>query len=265
MGFLSDVVDEVRRELAAHPRDRDALTAAAAAAPPTTDLAGALRERARADGIAVIAEVKRASPSAGEIAPDADPAARAASYDAAGAAAISVLTEPHHFGGSLDDLRAVRTATGRPVLRKDFLVEPDQVLEARAAGADAVLLIVSCLDDADLRTMLAATRDLGMEAVVEAHSDDDLERALATDARVIGVNARDLETLRVDPAAARTRLARIDADRLAVLESGVRTHEDVRAAADAGAVAVLVGETLMRAPDPGAALRELVRGTEALR
>jgi indole-3-glycerol phosphate synthase len=265
MGFLSDIVDEVRRELAAHPRDREALSAAAAAAPATTDLAAALRERARADGIAVIAEVKRASPSAGAIAPDADPATQAAVYDAAGAAAISVLTEPHHFGGSLDDLRAVRTTTARPVLRKDFLVEPDQVLEARAAGADAVLLIVSCLDDAAFRTMLEATRDLGMEAVVETHSDEDLERALATDAPVIGVNARDLETLLVDPVAARTRLARIGADRVAVLESGVRTHDDVRAAAAAGAAAVLVGETLMRAPDPGAALRELVHGAEALR
>lgn len=265
MGFLSDVVDEVRRELAAHPRDRDALTAAAAAAAPTTDLAGALRERARTDGIAVIAEVKRASPSAGAIAPDADPAAQATAYDTAGAAAISVLTEPRHFGGSLDDLRAVRTATARPVLRKDFLVDPDQILEARAAGADAVLLIVSCLDDDDLRAMLAAAHDWGMTALVETHADRDLERALATDACVIGVNARDLETLRVDPAAARARLARVDADRVAVLESGVRTRDDVRAAAAAGAVAVLVGETLMRAPDPGAALRELVRGTEALR
>jgi indole-3-glycerol phosphate synthase len=210
----------------------------------------------------LIAEVKRASPSAGDIAA-VDPTAQAVAYARAGAAAISVLTEPDHFGGTLEDLRAVRGAVERPLLRKDFLVHPDQVLEARGAGADTVLLIAACLDDDELTAMLAAARDLGMEPIVETHSDRDLERVLATDARIVGVNARDLETLVVDLPAALARLARIG-DRLAVCESGIRTRDDVRAAVAAGASAILVGEALMRAPDPEATVRELIHGKEPM-
>src|SRR4029450_3104143 len=135
---------------------------------------------------------KRASPSAGVIAGSIDPVSQAKAYDT-GAAAISVLTEPHHLGVSLDHLRAIRAAVKHPVLRKDFLVHPSQVVEARAAGADSVLLITASLDDQELATMLATSRGLGMEPLIETHSDDDLRRALATDAEVIGVNARDLE------------------------------------------------------------------------
>jgi len=262
MGFLTDHVADVRRRLAAEPLPHDELAAAAAQAPPVRPLDEALIRAAAVDTVAVIAEVKRASPSAGEIAPDADPVARAAAYAHGGAAAISVLTEPVHFGGSLDDLRAVRAAVDRPVLRKDFLVHPDQVLQARAAGADAVLVIVAAVDDDELARLLAAARSVGVEALVETHSDHDLDRALATDARVVGVNARDLETLDVDVAAARGRLARIGDGRIAVLESGIRTREDVLQAAAAGASAILIGETLMRADDPGATLRTLVGGKE---
>ena len=258
MGFLSDFVGQIRRELAERPPDHDALAASAASARPPDDFAAALRTAATIDGVAVIAEVKRASPSSGSIATDADPVAQAKAYEGGGAAAISVLTEPRHFGGSLDDLVAVRLAVGRPVLRKDFLVDPDQLLEARAAGADSALLIISCLSDDELAWMLAASRALGMEPLVETHSDADLDRALATDARVVGVNARDLESLEVDVPAALDRLGRIDASRITVLESGIRSRADVRAAVAAGASAILVGESLMRADDPRLAVGALI-------
>jgi indole-3-glycerol phosphate synthase len=258
MGFLSDLVGEIRRELAERPLDHEALTAAARAAPEARYLTSTLHGSAEEDGVALIAEVKRASPSAGQIAPDADPVTQAIAYDRADASVISVLTEPRHFGGSLEDLRAVRAAVVHPVLRKDFLVHPDQILESRAAGADTVLLIASCLPGDQLASMLAAARALGMEPLVETHSDEDLERALATDAEVVGVNARDLESLEVDVPAALARLTRIGGDRVAVLESGIRDRNDVVAAMRAGASAILVGESLMRADDPGAAVSALI-------
>jgi indole-3-glycerol phosphate synthase len=263
MGFLTEFTAQVRAELDANPLDREGLAIEAAAAPEPRNLAWVLRGSAAEDGVAVIAEVKRASPSAGPIAADADPVLQATAYDVGGAAAISVLTESRHFGGSLQDLRDVRAAVLHPVLRKDFLVDPAQVLEARAAGADSVLLITSCLDDAELHVMLGAARHLGMEPLLETHSDEDLERALATDAGIVGVNARDLETLRVDTDAALARLRRIPSDRVAVLESGVSTRSHVVAAVDAGASAILVGEALMRAHDPGAAVRHLITGEES--
>jgi indole-3-glycerol phosphate synthase len=258
MGFLAEFTAEVRRRLEESPLDEDVLRAEARAAPEPRNLAWTLRGYAAEEGVAVIAEVKRASPSAGPIAIDADPVLIATAYDVGGAAAISVLTEPTHFGGSLDDLRAVRQAVLHPVLRKDFLVHPTQVVEARAAGADSVLLITSCLDDDEVTTMLRAARELGMEPLVETHSDADLDRALATDAEIVGVNARDLGSLEVDLGAALSRLRRIPPDRVAVLESGVSTRAHVEAAVGAGASAILVGEALMRAPDPGAALRRLI-------
>ncbi len=264
MGFLTDFVTARRRALAERPLDHASLLDAAAAAPPARDLAWTLRGYAQTDGVAVIAEVKRASPSAGAIAADVDPVLQAIQYDTNGAAVISVLTEPTHFGGSMQDLRAVRAAVEHPVLRKDFLVDPDEILEARAAGADSVLLIASCLPGGTLAEMLGAARSLGMEPLVETHSDEDLDRALATDAEVVGVNARDLESLAIDVPAALARLARIDADRVWVLESGIRTRADVSAAVAVGASAILVGETLMRAGDPGAVLRELIHGREAV-
>jgi indole-3-glycerol phosphate synthase len=222
-----------------------------------------LQACAAADGVAVIAEVKRGSPSAGRIAPDADPVTQAKAYDAGGAAAISVLTEARHFDGSPDDLRAVRAAVERPVIRKDFLVDPDQLLEARALGADSVLLITSCLTHDELSMMIEVARGLEMEPLIETHSDHDLDRVLATDARIVGVNARDLESLDVDVAAALTRLRRIGPERVAVLESGIRDRSDVERAIDAGASAILVGESLMRAADPESAVRSLIGRKES--
>jgi indole-3-glycerol phosphate synthase len=253
MGFLSELVAEVRARLEREPLDAGRLLAVSLGLPPARDLAGALR---RAPIPAVIAEVKRASPSAGPIA-EADAAAQARAYEAGGAAAISVLTEPRHFAGSLADLRAVRLAVSVPVLRKDFLVHPDQVIEARAAGADAVLLIAAALSRAELAAMLQTAADLGLGALVEVHAEAELEAALEAGAEVIGVNARDLETLEVDPERALALLARIPPERIAVAESGIGSREQVERAVAAGARAVLVGEALMRARDPGALLREL--------
>jgi indole-3-glycerol phosphate synthase len=258
MGFLTDLVTELRLDLAAHPLDRDALRAGAEAQPASRDVHAAISSAAEAGSVALIAEVKRASPSAGSIAADADPVAQALAYADAGAAVVSVLTAVTHFGGSIDDLRAVRAAVDLPILRKDFLVDPDQVLEARAAGADTVLLIAGSVDDETLAALLAAARDLGMEPLVESHTDQDLDRVLATDARIVGVNARDLESLDVDVAAALDRIRRIPRDRIAVFESGIRSRDDVTRATDAGASAILVGETLMRAGDPAAAARALL-------
>src|SRR3954452_5620863 len=271
MGFLTDLVGELRLDLAAHPIDRSAAAAAACDQPEPRDAvaalapagahaaAGAARASAAADdGVALIAEVKRASPSAGAIAAHADPAGQARSYAAAGAAVFSVLTESMPFGGSLDDLRAVRDAVDVPLLRKDFLIHPDQVLAARAAGADTVLLIAASLDDGALAELLTAARDVGMEPLVESHTDEDLDRVLSTDARIVGVNARDLESLDVDVEAAVERVRRVPRDRIAVFESGIRTRDDVVRAVEAGASAILVGETLMRARDPLAAARALL-------
>jgi len=254
MGFLTDLVADVRRRLDEQPLDDGALLARASARPPARDFVEALRGRAPA----LIAEVKRASPSAGAIADGADPVTVAIAYEQGGAAAISVLTEPRHFHGSLADLDAVRVAVRLPLLRKDFLLHPSQVIEARAHGADAVLLITASLTDDELAAMLTIARDLGMSALVETHADDELDRAVASGAEVIGVNARNLETLEVDVAGARARVRRIPPDRVAVFESGVKTPSDLEAAVDAGASAILVGEALMRAADPRAAVRALI-------
>ncbi len=253
MGFLSEHVAEVRRGLERRPLDTSRLMALALGLPPARGLAAALRA---APPPAVIAEVKRASPSAGPIA-EVDAAERAREYERAGATAISVLTEPRHFGGSLADLRAAHLAVSVPVLRKDFLVHPDQVLESRVQGADAVLLIAAALPGRELPAMLQAARDLELDALVEVHTEAELEAALAAGAEVVGVNARDLETLEVDPEGALELLGRVPADRIAVAESGISSRAEVERAVAAGARAVLVGEALMRAADPAAALREL--------
>jgi len=253
VGFLSDLVERTRADLERRPLDDAALLARATAMPPVRDFVGALRD---ADPPGVIAEVKRASPSAGEIR-DADPAEQARAYRSAGAVAISVLTEPRHFGGSLVDLQSARRSVDVPVLRKDFVVHPSQVIESRAAGADAVLLIAAAVSEPELKALLAAAADLGLGALVEAHSDEDLEKALATDAEAIGVNARDLETFDVNAERGLALLRRVPSERVAVFESGISTREQLARAADAGARAVLIGEALMRADDPAAKLREL--------
>jgi len=253
MGTLTELVDGVRRRLEREPPDDGRLMALAMERPPTRGFERALRD---ADPPAVIAEFKRRSPSAGEIA-DVDLTERARAYETAGATAISVLTEPTRFGGAVADLQAARLACALPVLRKDFLLHPSQVIESRACGADAILLIAAALSDLELKALLAAAADLGLDALVETHSEADLDKALSTDAAVVGVNARDLETLEVDVDRAFALLPRIPDDRVAVLESGISSPEQVGRAVDAGARAVLVGEALMRAPDPGGLVREL--------
>jgi indole-3-glycerol phosphate synthase len=253
MGFLGDLVDDVRRRLEREPLDESALMARAQRLPPPRPFEQALREAAPP---AIIAEYKRSSPSAGEIA-EPDLATQARAYEAGGAAGMSVLTEPTRFDGALADVRAVRLATALPVLRKDFLVHPAQVIESRAASADAILLIAAVLTQLELKGMLAVAADLGLGALVETHSEDDLTKALATDASVIGVNARNLETLEVDVERALALLPLVPMDRVAVLESGVSTRHHVERAMGAGARVVLVGEALMRSPDPQTTIRSL--------
>ena len=228
-----------------------------ATAPPRRDFYAALRGK---PGLACIAEFKRRSPSKGWIKQDADSAAVASAYQTAGAAAISVLTDGPFFGGSLDDLRRVRATVDVPVLRKDFVIDPYQVTEARVAGADAVLLIVSALPQDDLVGLLAEVRRLGMEALVETHDRAEVERALAADARVIGVNHRDLRTFQMDMSLASSMRPLIPSHRLLVAESGIRRADDMRRMQAAGIDAVLVGEGLMCEPDPGLALRKLLGG-----
>jgi indole-3-glycerol phosphate synthase len=260
MGFLTDLVGAIRRDLDERPLDADRLRREADARRPAEPFGEALRG---GGSPTVIAEVKRASPSAGPIDDAADPVETANAYARGGAAAVSVLTESRHFHGSLDDLARIRAVVDLPLLRKDFLIHPDQIVEARSAGADSVLLIASCLTRDELVELIGASRSLGMEPLVETHSDEDLEGALASDAEVIGVNARDLETFDIDVPSALARLRRIPGDRVAVLESGIRSREDVATAVAAGATAVLVGEALMRAPDPASAIRDLLGGRGA--
>lgn len=261
MGFLSDVVADVRSELARAPLDESRLMGRILAMPPTRDFTASLRG-AMGPSPKVIAEVKRSSPSSGRLA-DPDPGEQAAAYEEAGASAISVLTEPRHFDGSLADLRMVRRRTSVPVLRKDFLVHPSQLMQARAEGADAVLLITASVSPIELAALLATAKDLSLGTLVETHSEADLEVAIESGAEVIGVNARDLETLEVDARRALERLRSVPDDRIAVMESGIDDREQVVAAVDAGASAILVGEALMRAKDPGAKLRELLGASPA--
>lgn len=230
---------------------------AAAEAPAARSLAAALRRPAGA-AVRVIAEIKRASPSAGPIRPGADPAEIGAMYQAAGAAAISVLTDEGFFDGRLDFVGAVRAATQVPLLRKDFLIEPYQVVEARAAGADAVLLIVAALAQDRLEALLTEARRLGMDALVEVHDGDEAARAVDAGAGIIGVNHRDLATFAVDTSLTGRLRPALPAGAVLVGESGIRTAADVRMLGAAGAHAVLVGEHLMRQPHPGQALEALV-------
>ena len=242
-----------RQEVAAlRPRARELASAAASAEAPR-DFRGALVTPA----VAVIAEVKRRSPGAGEIRPGLDPGALALEYQEAGAAALSVLTDARYFGGSLEDLRAARAASSLPALRKDFIIDPLQVLEARAAGADAILLIVRILEDEPLRDLRVQAESLGMTALVEVHTPRELDRALASGAEVVGVNNRDLATFTTDLAVTESLLEALPRSGVLVSESGIRTGEDVARLGRAGVHAVLVGESLLRAPVPGDRVRAL--------
>jgi indole-3-glycerol phosphate synthase len=210
------------------------------------------------NAFSVIAEVKRASPSKGDLAPIADPAALAAEYQAGGAGAVSVLTEARRFGGSLADLEAVRDAVTVPVLRKDFMVDEYQVIEARAYGADIILLIVAGLDDHVMADLAQTACDLGMSVLFEVHDEHELERAMALQPGIVGVNARNLKTLDVDLAVCERLLPRIPAGIVAVAESGIATVHDVQRVAAAGATAVLVGEALVQSVDPTATIRQWI-------
>lgn len=228
----------------------------AAAATPALDAHAALTAgRSDREGVRIIAEVKRSSPSKGELAQIPDPASLARAYQSGGAAVISVLTEGRRFKGSLADLDAVRAAVQIPVLRKDFMVDEYQFYEARAHGADLVLLIVAALDDETLARFLALTHELGMEALVEAHTEEEISRAVATGAKIVGVNVRNLKTLEVDVAHYATMARHLPADAVRIAESGVTGPDVVADYALQGADAVLVGEALVRDGEPAEALR----------
>ena len=237
-----------------------ALEARAAAAEPAGERFEA--ELGRPGRVNVIAECKRRSPSRGVLLADYDPVRIATAYERGGAAAISVLTEPTFFDGSLAHLAAVRDRVGLPLLRKDFVVDSYQLHEARAAGADAVLLIVAALTDDELERLAAEAGTLGLAALVEVHDEDELARALDAGARVVGVNNRSLRTLAVDVGASRRLASRIPRAVTAVSESGLTSLSELRALGECGYSAFLVGERCMTAPDPGAAVAELV-GAEA--
>ena len=209
-------------------------------------------------GGAVIAEVKRRSPSKGDLRAGLDPARLAADYERGGARALSVLTDAEWFGGSAEDLRRARDASALPVLRKDFTVDPRDVVDARLMGADCVLLIAAALDSAELAELSGLARDIGLDCLVEVHDEAELERALACGASLVGVNQRDLYTFEVDQARAVRVAGAIPDGVVRVAESGIRGRDDVTALADAGYHAVLVGETLVTAADPEAAVRRLL-------
>jgi indole-3-glycerol phosphate synthase len=253
---LAEIVDGVREDLAERQTvtSLDDLKAAARLAPDARDPMPAFR----ADGVSVIAEVKRSSPSKGALATISDPAALAADYAAGGAATISVLTERRRFGGSLDDLRAVRRAVSVPVLRKDFIVTSYQLWEARAAGADLALLIVAALDQQTLVGLVERAVSIGLTPLVEVHDEEEVARALEAGATLVGVNARNLRTLEVDRGTFERLAPRIPDDVVRVAESGVRGPHDVFDYAKQGADVVLVGETLVRGDNPRDAVADLV-------
>jgi indole-3-glycerol phosphate synthase len=261
--ILAVKAEEVEAARARVPLDAMRARAEAAAADPALrprGFAAAIRAAIGAGRPAVIAEVKKASPSKGVIRADFEPAAIAASYAAGGAACLSVLTDERFFQGAPAHLRAARAACLLPVLRKDFLVDPYQVFEARAMGADCVLLIVAALDDARLAELEGCALALGMDVLVEVHDAAELDRALRLRTPLVGINNRDLRTFEVSLETTLSQLHRVPADRTVVTESGILSGEDVRRMRAAGVGAFLIGEAFMRAPDPGAALAALFGG-----
>lgn len=256
---LDSIIAGVREDLAERRLSvgLDAMRRQAAEAAPALNAHAALQNgRADEAGVRIISEVKRSSPSKGSLAPITDPAALAAAYESGGASVISVLTEQRRFNGSLADLSAVRAAVQIPVLRKDFMVDEYQFYEARAYGADLVLLIAAALDDAQLRDYMALTHQLGMNALVEAHTEEEIGRAVNAGARIVGVNVRNLKTLDVDVDHYSAMARHLPAEAVRVAESGVDGPAVVRDYAAQGADAVLVGEALVRHGDPESAVRE---------
>lgn len=255
--YLDRILEVHRAAAAADDRPLAELMADARAAPPARGFAAALRAGSADGGLAVIAEVKRRSPSRGDLAPDLDPVVVASAYAEGGAACLSVLTDEHFFDGSADDLRAARGAVTIPILRKDFTVGPRDVCDARIMGADAVLLIVAALDDGELASLHDLAGEVGLDVLVEVHDEEELERALGVGAAVVGVNQRDLVTFEVDTARAVRVGAAMPAGILRVAESGIRGPEDAAALVAAGFHAVLVGESLVTASDPARSVAAL--------
>jgi indole-3-glycerol phosphate synthase len=256
VNYLSEIVAAHRAVAASDGRDVDQLIARAVRLPPTHGFAEALAGKA-SEGLAVIAEIKRRSPSKGDLDLDLDPAELARDYALGGATCLSVLTDGPSFGGRPEDLVAARAASGLPVLRKDFTVSRADVCDARLMGADAVLLIAAALDDDELSEMLGLAAVFGLSALVEVHDDAELERALTGGARLIGVNQRDLNTFEVDHRRAERLIAEIPSYAIAVAESGVRDAADAARLASVGYQAVLVGETLVRSTDRVEAVRSM--------
>jgi indole-3-glycerol phosphate synthase len=254
--ILSRIIESRRTDVARRQRmmPEAMLRIAAGKADAPRDFAGALARKK----INVIAEIKKASPSAGVLRREFQPVALAGAFERAGAAALSVLTEEENFQGALAHLRDARAAVSVPVLRKDFIVDPWQVWEARAANADSFLLIAAALDDISFAGLLHLGRELGMEALVEVHTAEELERVLAAGARIVGVNNRNLHTLEVRVETSLELVEMIPEDRIAVSESGLRSAEDLRKLQAAGFDAFLIGESLMREANPGAALGRLI-------
>ena len=256
MSVLDEILEGVRADLTARQRavPLDSLKEAAGKAPAARNVVAAFK----GGDVAVIAEVKRASPSKGALAAIADPASLAMDYEAGGARVISVLTEPRRFGGSLEDLAAVREAVQVPVLRKDFIVSSYQLWEARAYGADMVLLIVAALEQNALVSLVERALSIDLVPLVEVHTEDELDRALDAGARVLGVNARNLSTLEVDRSVFGRLAPRVPEGIVKIAESGIRGPHDLLAYAAAGADAVLVGESLVTGKDPRSAVADLV-------
>jgi len=260
---MSDILQRivaVKHEEIAAASARQSLAAVRAQAQARTDVRGfeaALRRRIASGQAGVIAEVKKASPSKGVLRENFDPAAIARSYEAHGASCLSVLTDERFFQGHADFLRQARAATSLPVLRKDFMVDAYQVYEARAMGADAILLIAACLDDAQMRDLEACAHSLHMDVLVEVHDGEELDRALRLKTPLLGINNRNLRTFEVTLETTLGLLSRVPADRLLVTESGILGAEDVKRMRQADVHAFLVGEAFMRADDPGRALAGL--------
>jgi indole-3-glycerol phosphate synthase len=257
--YLDRILDAHRAAAAADTRRLGDLLDAARSQPPARGFRRRLADVAATGHLGVIAEVKRRSPSAGDLGPDLDPAALAYAYESGGAACVSVLTDEEFFGGSPDDLVAARIAVGLPVLRKDFTVDPRDVADARLMGADCVLLIAAALDDAELADCHALAGELGLDALVEVHDEAEAARALAVGADLIGVNQRDLVSFEVDTARAVRVAPTLPDGVVRVAESGIAGPQDAAALAEAGFHAVLVGEHLVRAGDPAAAVLALRR------
>ena len=253
--ILDEILAHKRQEVAERRAQRPLAALAEARRP---DASRGFAQSLRQPGVSVIAEFKRKSPSGGSLRPDATPADIARLYAASGAAAMSVLTDARYFGGSDDDLLAARRASPLPLLRKEFVIDAYQVYEARAIGADAVLLIVRALAEAELRSLLALAAELQLDALVETHSEQEVRRALDAGATLVGVNNRDLDTLRTDVSLAPRLRPLVPPECVFVAESGISSAEQIASLRDAGVDAVLIGESLLRAPKPGDKLAALV-------